>query len=157
RVNGEQTHESASELAFHFEHGREYRRAVLFWQQAGEYALGQSAYQKALGYGQAGMTLLAQLPDTAERRQLELGLRQIVSHGLAMCRGFADDELEENLQQTRQLCRELADEAALVPVVIGLARRRLWRADRTALEELAREEESLTERISDPQLLVQLH
>jgi len=157
RVNGAQTQESASELAFHFERGREYRRAVLFWQQAGEYALGQSAYQKALGYGQAGMTLLAQLPDTAERRQLELGLRQIVSHALAMCRGFADDELEENLQQTRQLCRELADEAALVPVVIGLARRRLWRADRTALEELAREEESLTERISDPQLLVQLH
>jgi predicted ATPase len=74
-----------------------------------------------------------------------------------MSRGFTDDELEDNLQRARQLCRELADEAALAPVVIGLARLHLWRANRTALEELARQEESLAERVSDRRLLVQLH
>jgi hypothetical protein len=55
-MHGKQTRKSAGELAFHFERGREYRRAVLFWQQAGEYALGQSAYQKALGYAGPGST-----------------------------------------------------------------------------------------------------
>jgi hypothetical protein len=59
-----------------------------------------------------------------------------------MSRGFADDELEDNLQQARQLCHELADEAMLVPMVIRLARLHLWRANRTAVEELAREEDS---------------
>jgi predicted ATPase len=51
----------------------------------------------------------------------------------------------------------LADEAALVPVMIGLTRLHLWRADRPTLEELVREEESLAERVPDPLLLVQLH
>jgi len=45
----------------------------------------------------------------------------------------------------------------LVPVVVGLTRQYLFRANRAALEELARQEESLTERITDRQLLVQLH
>jgi DNA-binding winged helix-turn-helix (wHTH) protein/predicted ATPase len=156
-IYGERTQEIAGELAFHFERGREYRRAFSYRQQAGEHMLRQSAYQKALGHGRAGLALLTQLPATAERGHLELKLRQIVSVALAMSRGFTDDELEDNLQQARQLCRELADEAALVPVVIGLARLHLWRANRAALGELARQEESLAERVTDRQLLVQLH
>lgn len=156
-IYGERTQEIADELALHFERGRDYLRAISYRQQAGEHALQQGAYQKALAHGWAGITLLSQLPATAERWQLELKLRQIVSVALAMSRGFTDDELEDNLQQARQLYRELADEAALVPVVIGLARLHLWRANRTALEELARQEEYLADRVSDRQLLVQLH
>jgi predicted ATPase len=45
----------------------------------------------------------------------------------------------------------------LVPVVVGLTRQYLFRADRAMLEELARQEESLTERVTDRRLLVQLH
>ena len=56
KVYGEHTQEIAGELAFHFERGREYRRAILFRQQAGEYALRRSAYQKALEHGQAGIS-----------------------------------------------------------------------------------------------------
>jgi len=70
---------------------------------------------------------------------------------------FTDNELEENLQHAQQLCRELQDEVALVPVVIGLTRLHLWRANRMTLEELERQEESLAERLTDSQLLVQLH
>ena len=87
---------------------------------------------------------------------MELRLRHLVNSGLAVTRGFADDELEENLQRAQQLCRELEDEAALVSGVIGLARLQLFRANRPALEELARQEEHLTERLHDPLLLVQL-
>jgi DNA-binding winged helix-turn-helix (wHTH) protein len=157
RVYGERTQEIASELAFHFECGRDYRRAALYRQQAGEHALQQSAYQKALWHGQVGLALLAQLPATAECGQLELKLRQVLGVALAMCRGYADDELEDNLQRAQQLCRELADEAALVPVVIGLTRLHLWRANRAAVETLARHEESLAERLTDSQLLLQLY
>jgi hypothetical protein len=80
-----------------------------------------------------------------------------VSIALAAGRGFTDDELEDNLRRTRQLCRELEDDAALVSVVISLARMQLFRANRPALEELVRQEEDLAERLRDPRLLVQLH
>lgn len=153
----ERTREIAGELAFHFERGRDYRRAILYRQQAGEHALRQNIHQKVFAHGQAGITLLAHLPATAERDQVELGLRQLVSVSLATGRGFTDDELERNLQRAWQLCRELHDDAMLVPVVVGLTRQYLFRADRAKLEELVRQEESLTERVTDRQLLVQLH
>jgi predicted ATPase len=104
-----------------------------------------------------GLALLTQLPATAERNQLELRLRQLLSIALATNRGFTSNELEDNLQRAQQLCRELEDEAALVPVMIGLTRLYLFRANRAALEELERQEEFLAERVSDKQLLVQLH
>jgi DNA-binding winged helix-turn-helix (wHTH) protein/predicted ATPase len=157
RVYGEHTQEIASELAFHFEHGRDYRRAILFRQQAGNLALHLNAYQKALGHGQAGLALLTHLPATAERGQLELKLRQIVNIALATSQGFTDDELEDSLRRTQQLCRELEDDPALVSVVIGLARLQLYRANRPAMEELARQEEDLVERLHNPLLLAQLH
>ena len=157
KVYGEHTQEIAGELAFHFERGREYRRAILFWQQAGEQALQRSAYQKALEHGQVGMSLLTQLPATAERGQLELKLRHIVSIALSMIRGFTDDELEDNLDRAQQLCRELDDDATLVSVVISLARLQLFRANRPKLEELVRQEKDMVERLHDPLLLVQLH
>jgi tetratricopeptide (TPR) repeat protein len=156
---GERAQEIAGELALHFEQGRDYWRAILYRQQAGEQALQQSAYHKALGHGRAGVALLMQLPTTAEREQLglmELRLRQLVNSGLAVTRGFADDELEDSLHRAQQLCRELADEAALVPGMIALARLQLFRANRPALEELAQQEWRLTERLHDPLLLVQL-
>jgi DNA-binding winged helix-turn-helix (wHTH) protein/tetratricopeptide (TPR) repeat protein len=154
---GERTQEIAGELAFHFERGRDYWRAIFYRQQAGEHALQQSAYQKALGHGQGGLALLAQLPATAERGHLELNLRQLVIIALGAHQGYTDNELEDNLRRTQQLCRELEDVPTLVSVVISLARLQLYRAHRPALEELIRQEEELAERLQDPSLLVQLH
>jgi predicted ATPase len=88
---------------------------------------------------------------------LELKLRQIVSIALAANQGFTDDDLEDNLRRTQQLCRELRDDAAFVTVVISLARLQLFRANRPALEEMVRQEEDLAKRLHDPLLLVQLH
>ncbi|HEV8711981.1 MAG TPA: hypothetical protein VGX03_04030, partial [Candidatus Binatia bacterium] len=156
-VYGGRAPEVAGELAVHFEQGRDYRRAVSYRQQAGEQALQQSAYQKALGHGWAGLALLVQLPAAAEHGHLELKLRQLVNVALAATRGYGDNDLEENLQRARQLCRELGDEAALVPVVVGLTRLHLFRANRAVTEELVKQENFLAERVHDAQLLVQLH
>jgi predicted ATPase len=154
---GARAAEIASHLAVHFEQGRDHRRAVHCRQQAAEHALRHNAYQEVYLHSTAGLALLETLPDTPERRQLELGLRQLVSAALAATRGFTDDELEENLQRARQLCRELGDDAALVPVLVGLARLHLVRANRAAMAELEQQEYRLTERVQDAPLLVQLH
>jgi len=157
QVYGDHTQEIATELAFHFERGREYRRAILCWQQAGEHALRRSVYQKALEHGRAGIRLLTRLPATAERGQLELKLRQIVNIALSVLRGYTDDQLADNLDRAQQLSRELGEDATLVAVVISLARLQLFRANRLKLEELVRQEKEMVERLHDPWLLVQLH
>jgi hypothetical protein len=154
---GKRTPEIAGELAVHFERGRDYQRAILFRQQAGERALQQNAYRTVLGHGRAGLDLLTQLPATVDRRQVELGFRQLVSAALASLRGFTDDEVEDNLRRAQQLCRELEDVPTLVAMIISLARLQLYRANRPALEELVRQEEDLVERLNDSLLLVQLH
>jgi predicted ATPase len=157
QVYGEHIREIAGELAVHFERGRDYQRAILFRQQAGEHALRQSAYRKVLEHGQAGLDLLTQLPATVDRRHLELRSRQLVGAALSTLRGFTDDEVEDNLRRAQQLCRELEDVPTLVAMVISLARLQLFRANRPALEELVRQEEELAEHSHDPLLLVQLH
>jgi predicted ATPase len=66
-IYGERAQEIAGELAFHFERGREYQRAIVYRQQAGKPALRQGAHKKTLGYGQVGVTFLPPLAAAAER------------------------------------------------------------------------------------------
>ena len=153
---GARADEIASHLAVHFEQGRD-RRAVYYRRQAAEQALGQNAYQEVYLHSTAGLTLLETLPDTPERKRLELGLRQLVSATLYITRGFTDAELEEGLQRARQLCRELKDDATLVSILIGLGRLHMIRANHAEIAELEQEEERLAERMQDAQLLVHLH
>jgi predicted ATPase len=68
-----------------------------------------------------------------------------------------DEELETNLQRARQLCRELEDDTPLAPILVGLGRLHIMRANRAAIVELEQQEERLVERVRDAQLLVQLH
>ena len=51
----------------------------------------------------------------------------------------------------------MGETVALIPVVIGLGRFYLMRAERTAAEELAEQECRLLERVDDPALALQLH
>ncbi|HJY83132.1 MAG TPA: AAA family ATPase [Candidatus Binatia bacterium] len=154
---GERASEIAGELALHFEQGRDSGRAVRYRQVAAEHALRRNAFQEVYLHGTAGLALLKPLPDTPERKQLELRLRQLVSTALAATRGFMDDDLEDNLQRAQQLCRELEDDTTLVSVLVGLVRLHQVRANRGVIGELEQEEERLAERIQDAKLLVQLH
>jgi DNA-binding winged helix-turn-helix (wHTH) protein/predicted ATPase len=156
-AHGARTDEIASNLAVHFEQGRDLNRAAYYHRLAAERALDQNAYQEVYLHSTAGLALLEVLPDTLERKKQELKLRQLVSATLYITRGFTDVELEENLQRARQLCRELKDDTTLVSILIGLARLYMVRANHTMLAELEQEEERLAERVQDAPLLVYLH
>jgi predicted ATPase len=153
---GERAAEIASHLAVHFEQGRD-QRAVHYRRLAAEQALPQNAYREVQLHSKAGLALLHTLPDTLKRKQLELGLRQLVSTALYTTRGFMDVELEANLQRAWQLCLELEDDTTLVSILVGLGRLQMVRANHAAIAELEQEEERVAERIADAQLLVQLH
>jgi predicted ATPase len=74
---GERGREIAGAVTGHFERGQGYRRALPFWQQAGEHALQQNENenQKALGQRQAGLVFLSHPLATAKCNRGELRVR----------------------------------------------------------------------------------
>jgi len=154
---GERVREIASELAVHFEDGRDHSRAVRYCQQAGENALRRNAYREARQHLTHGLTLLQTLPDTPERAQQELALRIPFNAVLLATQGLSATELEQNLRRARELCRAVDDPVQLVPILAGLARLHMVRADRVETEELMEQERRLIARLDDLSSLVQLH
>jgi predicted ATPase/DNA-binding winged helix-turn-helix (wHTH) protein len=152
----EGTREIASELAVHFTQGRDYGRAVRYRQVAAEQALRRSGQREAIMHCEQGLALLAHLPATPDRIRQELALRLPLAAAQFAVLGITTDAMEQNLEQARTLCREVGDTVDLIPVVIGLARFHLRRAERTAIEELAEQERRLLERVDDPALALQL-
>ncbi len=154
---GERVGEIAGELAIHCEQGRDYQQAVRYRQQAGETALRRNAYQEAQLHLTQGLELLQTLPEIPERNQQELALRVPLNAVLLATQGYTAEELEQNLHRAQELCREVSDPVILVPVLVGLTRLQMVRADRTATEELMDQERRLIERVHDPACLFQLH
>lgn len=97
---GEQVDEIASELAAHFEEGRDYVRAVGYLQQAAENARRRWAYHESVRYLTKGLGLLKHLPDSAERTQHELQLHFMLAEPLVALKGAATPEVEQSYALT---------------------------------------------------------
>jgi predicted ATPase len=117
----ERVQEIASELAMHFEQGREYQRAVHYHQQAGENALRRSAHQEALAHFDAGLRLLKKLPASSERSERELTLQIARAAPLGMVHGYGSPAVEEAYERARTLCQQVSETPRLFPVLAGLA------------------------------------
>jgi predicted ATPase len=99
---GDRAREIATELAVHFERGRDYRRAIQYLQQAGENALRRSAYQEAIILLIKGLELLKTLPDTSERIQQELKLQIALGTALIALKGYTAPEVEQAYKPGRE-------------------------------------------------------
>jgi tetratricopeptide (TPR) repeat protein len=119
---GEQASERTAELAVHFERGRDYGKAVLYLQQAGENALRRSANQEALTLLTKGLELLKTLPDTSERTQRELLLQTALGPALMATKGLAAPEVGTTYTRARELCRQIGETPQILPVLLGLWR-----------------------------------
>ena len=91
---GERTREIATELAVHFEQGRDYRRAVQYLHLAGENATRRSAHREAISLLTKGLELLKTLPNTPERTRQELALQITLGVSLSATRGYASSEVK---------------------------------------------------------------
>jgi predicted ATPase len=91
---GDRVAEIAAELAVHFAEGRDYRRAVQYYYQAGESALRRSAYREVIDHCQEGLKLLVRLPATPEHQRQELALRMTLYPALTATRGFGAEGLD---------------------------------------------------------------
>ena len=110
---GERGQEIAADLAVHFEHGRDLRKAVQYRQRAAHGAYIRLALQEVTEHLSHGMRLLKSLPQTPDRIEYEL----------PMLTSFATHQImlmpvdEEARQVFDQACR-LALEEGLPPVVL---------------------------------------
>ncbi len=134
---GNRAGEIATELAVHFEQGRDYERAVRYLQQAAGNALQRSAYQEATNQLMKGLELLKALPDAVERARQELGLQTLLGLSAASYRGYAAPEVEQTYRRARELCQQLGNTTDLFPVVRGLCTFYIVRDDQTTARELA--------------------
>lgn len=133
---GERSHEIAAELAAHFEHGRDYARALRFLGQAGELAWQRNAFFEAIAYAERGLALLDQLPDASARVSSEIGFLMTLGLALGQTRGLANPEVERVYARAFTLCQQAGETTPLFPVLVGLFHFYVLRADFTTAKEL---------------------
>jgi predicted ATPase/DNA-binding winged helix-turn-helix (wHTH) protein len=154
---GERASVIAAELAMHFERAANYDRASKYLQQAGANAIRRFAYREAVVLSRRGLELLAKLPDTAERAQLELQLQIALGVSLIATEGYAAPSVGRVYLKARQLCRQLGETPEISQVLWGLWTFHTLRADLATAIEIAEEFLRLSERFPHPELAMRGH
>jgi TOMM system kinase/cyclase fusion protein len=132
-------------------------QAVPYWQRAGQRAVERSAHLEAVAHLSKGLELVTTLPDTHERSQQELGLQIALGQALMAVKGQGAPEVERAYSRARDLCRQVGETPEVFPVLWGLWRFYLVRAEYQTARELAEQCLSLAQRIQDLTLLLVAH
>jgi len=150
---GAQRGEIAAQLAVHFERAGETGRAVHAWQQVGETAERRNAPHEAIAALQKALTLLATLPESAERTRHELTLQLRLGEVISAAKGRAALEVGEAYSRADTLCRGLGEVPLRFQVLQGLYRFQETQAQLHAAGELAQQLAQLAQQQPDASLL----
>ena len=128
-------------LAQHYQAAELAEPAVRCWLAAGQRAHQQSANTEAAIHLRQGIELLERLPEDPARAGLELGLQATLGLVLSATQGYAHPEVERAYSRAHELCGQLGDAPAILPVLINLAafhviRNKLGRAREVASQVL---------------------
>ena len=104
-------------------------KAVSYLCAAGRRSASRSETIEAMRQLQKGLTLIPYLPDTAERWRLELELQSLLGAVWFATRGPAAPETGQAYDRAKQLCEQLGDDKALVPVLSGQSTYHLCRCE----------------------------
>ena len=142
-------------LAHHLAEAGLALKAIPYLQQAGARSASSAAHREASAHFMTGLELLAQLPEDAQRHQIELGLQ--LQHGLSLSasRGYAAPAVESAYRRARELCQALGDTAELFPVLRGLCTYYIVRDELAAARELAQQCLRLGEETQRPDYLIE--
>ncbi len=144
-------------LAHHYTEAGLLAQAISYWQRAGQRAIERSAPLEAIAHLSKGLEVLGTLSDTPERAQQELGLQIALGQAWMASRGQGVPEVERAYTRARELCRQVGESPELFPVLWGLWRFYLVRAEYQTARELAEQCLSLAQRDHDPALLLVAH
>ena len=143
-------------VAHHYTEASCAEPAITYWQRAGQRAAQRSASQEAVSHFGKGLEVLALLPDTPERIQLEFDLLMGLGPALIDSKSPGSPEVEQTYARAMELCQHLGETPQRFPVIHGL-----WRyynsqaAPQTS--RLAEQLLTLAERDGSPEHLSQAH
>jgi predicted ATPase len=130
---------------------------VHYWQRAGQQASDRSAYLEAISHLTNGIELLTTLPETPAHTQHVVTLYIALGAALLMTKGHAAPEVEHAYTQARALCQQVGETPELVPVLFGLWRFYLVRAQLHTARELGETLLRLAQHAPDPAPAVLAH
>jgi predicted ATPase/transcriptional regulator with XRE-family HTH domain len=156
-VYGDRTNEVAAELAMHFEHGTDDRRAANYLHQAALNALHRSAYREAIALSRRGLELLERLPETDEHNRQRLRLHITLGVPLIATEGYAAPEVGRVYLKARELCQRLGSTRELSQALWGLWTFHILRAELSTAAEIASEFLQLAKTDPDPGLSLRGH
>ncbi len=104
-------------------------KAVGYWLRAGHQAIARSAMMEAVAQLGKGLDVLASLPDSPRRQQLELDLQGSLAWALSATKGFAAADFADTLARARTLAERLDRPDYLVPFITLQATHHMLRSE----------------------------
>jgi class 3 adenylate cyclase/predicted ATPase len=108
-------------IARHCEQGGMVAQAVRHYQRAGERATQRSANEEAIAHLRCALDLVATLPETRERHQLELLVQMAIGVPLFAARGSSHPEHQQVYARARELTSQIGESLELPRVLVGMA------------------------------------
>jgi predicted ATPase len=93
-------------LAHHYGEAAIADKAIGYWHLAGKSSVAKSAVREAIAQLRRGLSLLEGLPETRERKQLELDIHVTLVSALMAGKGYADPEVVAVLERANWLVTE---------------------------------------------------
>jgi class 3 adenylate cyclase len=95
-------------LAHHYGEAAIADTAIIYWHRAGKLSVAKSAVHEAIAQLRRGLSLLEGLPETLERKQLELDIHVTLTQALTAGKGYANPEVFAALERANRLITETA-------------------------------------------------
>ena len=95
-------------VAHHYGEAAIADKAITYWHLAGKSSVAKSAVREAIAQLRRGLSLLDGLPETRERKQLELDIHVTLTAALMAGKGYADPEVVAALERANRLVTETA-------------------------------------------------
>jgi predicted ATPase len=135
----------AGELAMHFEHGRDFERAVHYRMRAADAALRHHGYGEATKHATRALEVLMTSPDSPERSVQELMIQTLLGAAVIATKGWAAPEVADAYARARELCTRMGLTLQLFPVLLGLCGFYIMRGELRIAQEVVDQLLSLAE------------
>ena len=155
-AGGIQSVETPPELiAHHFTEAGLAGKAIRYWLKAGLRSRERSAEVEAIGHLTQGRSLLATLPESADRDTVEMELLSPLGTAYIASRGYAAPEVGPVFQRARELCERIGPPEQLFALMLGIWEWHTVRADLRLCVDLAEEGMEFAGRLRDPGIFME--
>jgi adenylate cyclase len=147
-------HDVASELAYHFEAGADWGRAITYLRLVADTAERRYAHREAATTLQRALALVPHLPEASERTRHALSLYIALGAALQTAHGHAAPEVEQAYTHAYALCQQVGETPDRIPLLFGMWRCYLMRPQLHTARELGETLLRQAHQVHDPALAV---